>query len=116
MWVGQPCKWWHLCITAARQTHHLTPFSPPMSTHTLSRHLPRPALFMCSQKAASGEIAHAEAAGRVWVAELDWSQPSHFTGGGEGGAGVITPPYDYILAGAATGCSRPSAAPDTASA
>ncbi|KAI8463627.1 MAG: putative methyltransferase-domain-containing protein, partial [Monoraphidium minutum] len=45
---------------------------------------------------ASG--AHAEASGRVAVAELDWSQPSHFTGGGEGGRGVIAGPYDYILA------------------
>ncbi len=32
------------------------------------------------------------------VAELDWSQPAHFTGGGEGGKGVVAPPYDYILA------------------
>ncbi|GBF92173.1 hypothetical protein Rsub_05255 [Raphidocelis subcapitata] len=49
-------------------------------------------------RAASGDGAHAEAAGRVAVAELDWSQPSHFTGGGEGGAGVVSPPFDYILA------------------
>lgn len=48
--------------------------------------------------AASGDGAHAEAAGRVAVAELDWSQPSHYTGGGEGGAGVVKPPFDYILA------------------
>lgn len=32
------------------------------------------------------------------VAELDWSQPDHYTGGGEGGAGVVKPPFDYILA------------------
>jgi hypothetical protein len=32
------------------------------------------------------------------VAELDWSQPHHFTGGGEGGKGIVCPPYDYILA------------------
>lgn len=56
----------------------------------------------CHFAAATGDAVHAEAAGRVRVAELDWSQPSHFTGGGEGGAGVVEPPYDYILAGGHT--------------
>jgi hypothetical protein len=48
--------------------------------------------------AASGDGHHAEAAGRVAVAELDWAQPAHFTGGGEGGKGVVVPPFDIILA------------------
>lgn len=39
------------------------------------------------------------------VAEVDWSEPSHFTGGGEGGAGVVVPPFDYILAVRLSDCT-----------
>ena len=47
--------------------------------------------------AASGD-GDAAAVGRVRVAELDWAQPDHFTGGGQGGTGVVVPPFDIILA------------------
>jgi hypothetical protein len=47
--------------------------------------------------AATGD-ADAGAVGRVRVAELDWSVPKHYSGGGEGGKGVVAGPYDYVLA------------------